>query len=123
MTYVTSLLARQRAGYPRVHRDRVNLAVHAITAPVFVAGTALVVAALPLAAAGRSGAALAAGLGGLAGALVAVAAQGWGHRREAERPEPFAHAGELALRLVLEQWITFPRFALSRLRAGRAPRP
>lgn len=123
MTYVTSLLARQRAGYPRVHTDRVNLAVHAVTAPLFVVGTALGVAALPLAATGRAAAALAAGLAGISGAVVAVVAQGLGHRRERERPEPFAHAGELALRLFLEQWVTFPRYALGRLRAGRAPRP
>ncbi len=123
MTYVSSLLARQRAGYPRVHKDPVNLALHFVTAPLFVSGT-LAVAAAPIAlATGRPAVALASALGGLGGAFAAVAAQGYGHRREAERPEPFAHAGELALRLLLEQWITFPRFALSRLRAGRGPRP
>ena len=43
----------------------------------------------------------------------AVAAQGRGHGREAVRPVPFRGAADVAVRIVVEQWVTFPRFVLS----------
>lgn len=43
----------------------------------------------------------------------AVAAQGRGHAREATRPVPFRGAADVAVRIVVEQWVTFPRFVLS----------
>jgi hypothetical protein len=99
------LLAWQYRIYPDGHRDRRNLALHAATAPLFLAGTcALVVAPL---------------LGtwclafGLPAILVPLALQGRGHGLEASRPIPFRGPGDLAARFFVEQWVTFPRFVAS----------
>ena len=100
------LLAWQWRDYAPRHRDRVNLLIHMIAVPAFIAG---VLACLTqLAHAQWFGAAIA--------ALVAVAAfgvQGMGHKRERVAPEPFADAGDFAARVLAEQFITFPRFVLA----------
>jgi hypothetical protein len=65
-------------------------------------------------------------LGGVAFAaaclLVSLALQGRGHKVEENPPEPFAGPANAVARIVLEQWVTFPRFVLSGgwLRALRA---
>ncbi len=101
-----NLLSWQRQTYDLNHRDRANLALHIATVPLFQAGSLALVLG-PLA-----GAPLAA-LAGLGAMIVAVAAQGRGHRREAEAPVPFADPGDFVSRLLVEQWVTFPRFVLS----------
>lgn len=111
------LLAWQYHHYPEGHRDRRNLAIHAVTAPLFVAGTcALVLAFL------ASAWLLAFALPAL---VLPLALQGRGHRLEASRPIPFRGAGDAAARLFVEQWVTFPRFVLGGGfgRAWRAARP
>ena len=99
------LLKWQWSLYPDAHQDRRNLALHVATAPLFELGTlALIVspvAGWPLAAAGALG------------MLTAVVAQGRGHKLEAVAPAPFRGAADVAARLFVEQWITFPRFVLS----------
>jgi hypothetical protein len=45
--------------------------------------------------------------------LVSVVLQGRGHRQEAVPPEPFTSPLNAVSRIVLEQWVTFPRFVLS----------
>jgi hypothetical protein len=99
------LLSWQAELYPANHRDRGNLAIHAATVPLFLAGTIFVVLG-PLASVWL----LPAGLGLM---VAAVGAQGRGHRREPVAPVPFAGPADVALRLLAEQWITFPRFVLS----------
>jgi hypothetical protein len=99
------LLAWQWAGYDANHRDRRNLAIHIATVPLFIVGSALAIAA-PLVG-------WIAAPAGLATAAFAVAAQGRGHRREAVAPVPFAGTGDVVTRIVVEQWVTFPRFVLS----------
>ena len=49
----------------------------------------------------------------LAGVVVAVAAQGRGHKIEARPPAPFRSPLDVVARLLVEQLITFPRFVLS----------
>lgn len=99
------LLAWQFRNYPNGHRDRSNLALHAATAPLFVAGTCalalaaftspwLVVFAVP-----------AIGL--------PLVVQMRGHRLEANPPAPFLGPGDFAARLFVEQWVTFPRYVLT----------
>ncbi len=99
------LLAWQFRNYPNGHRDRRNLAVHAATAPFFVAGTCALVLA-PFTSSWL-----------LAFAVPAVALplflQGRGHRLEANRPAPFHGPGDFVVRLFVEQWVTFPRYVLS----------
>ena len=99
------LLAWQWSLYRDGHRDRRNLALHAVTVPLFLAGTSLLVLS-PF----TSGALA---VGGAASMLAAVAAQGRGHSLELARPVPFRGAGDFLARFFVEQWVTFPRFVLS----------
>jgi hypothetical protein len=115
------LLRWQWSLYPDGHRDRVNLALHAATVPLFLAGT-VSLAAWPMAGP-------AAGIAGAAALLASVAAQGRGHKTEQVRPVPFRGRGDFVARFFVEQWVTFPRFVLSGgfadawRRAGTAMRP
>jgi hypothetical protein len=99
------LLGWQWSIYPDGHRDRKNLAVHAATVPLFLAGTCLVAAA-PVAGPGLA-------IAGLAAMATSVLLQGRGHAREAVRPVPFLGPTDVVARLFVEQWVTFPRFVLS----------
>jgi hypothetical protein len=100
------VLTWQWRGYSRYHRDRVNLLIHMMAVPAFIAGTlATVTQALQ---AQWFGAAVAFVFG-----AVAFAVQGIGHKRERTAPEPFAGAGDFAARMLAEQFVTFPRFVLS----------
>jgi len=99
------LLRWQWSLYADGHHNRRNLLVHAATNPLFLAGTCALVAS-PLAGADFAGAG--AGL-----MLVAMMAQGRGHRLEKTAPVPFRGVGDLLARFFAEQWVTFPRFVLS----------
>jgi hypothetical protein len=98
------LLDWQWALYANGHHDRTNLALHAATVPLFWIGTLALPLAplawwLPLA-----------GIAAMAGAVVA---QGRGHAREATAPVPFRGPADVVVRLLAEQWITFPRFVVT----------
>ena len=98
------LLAWQLREYPKGHRDRRNLLVHAVTVPLFLAGTC----ALGLSA--FSGSWLLAVA--LPAMLLPVGLQGRTHRLEALAPSPFRGPLDFAVRLFVEQWVTFPRFVV-----------
>jgi hypothetical protein len=103
---IGELLRWQWEGYPRYHQSHANLLIHIVAVPVFLIGTiALVVAAVQ-----GSIAVFAVSIGCI---LVAVAAQGRGHRIEPVPPEPFSGPLNFVARLFFEQWVTFPRFVLS----------
>jgi len=99
------LLAWQWRGYSATHRNRLNLAIHMVAVPAFIAGVlAAVVQTLH-----------ARWFGVMVALLVAIGAfalQGLGHQRERVRPEPFAGPGDFVARVFAEQFITFPRFVL-----------
>lgn len=99
------LIAWQWAGYARNHRDRLNLMLHAATVPVFHAGTLAMLTA-PLTGASSA-------LVGLMMCAFAMHAQSRGHAREAEKPVPFEGPLDVVTRIVVEQWVTFPRYMLS----------
>jgi hypothetical protein len=100
-------LARwQWQGYPRYHQSRANLLLHIVVIPAFVVANATLVVGL------ICGSWVVAGLAALA-MVASVALQGAGHKREPVPPEPFTSPANAVSRLVLEQWITFPRFVLS----------
>lgn len=104
--HVENLLARQWRGYPGTHRSRANLFLHLVAVPVFlVANVALAVGL----ARGDWRTAVAA----VAAMAVSLATQGRGHRCEATPPERFAGPAEAVLRILAEQWVTFPRFVLT----------
>lgn len=98
------LLAWQWGLYPGGHRDRKNLLIHGLTVPLFQLGT------LALVASPFFGALFAAG--GTAAMLLALAAQGAGHRQEMP-PVPFLGPLDFVSRFFVEQWVTFPLYVLS----------
>jgi hypothetical protein len=100
------LLRWQWNGYARYHQHRVNLLLHIVAVPLFLAGTLLLVAAL-------ARGSVAEGLAALGCIAVSVVMQGRGHKMEPVPPEPFTGPANAVSRLVLEQWINFPRFVLS----------
>jgi len=110
-----SVFARQWNNYRNVHHSRKNLLIHALTVPVFMAGTLSVGAGIVLAIVGKASALGAAGaiVGGLFAMVFAIGMQGVGHKSEEQPPEPFAGPKDVFARLFAEQWITFPRYVLS----------
>jgi hypothetical protein len=103
---VAELLRWQWDGYPRVHRSRINLLIHIVVVPLFVAGNIGLVVALAL----RS---LLLGAVSLVTMVLSVALQGRGHKEEQVPPEPFTGPANAVSRIFLEQWVTFPRFVIS----------
>lgn len=99
-----NLLSWQWQGYSTAHRDRRNLLLHLVTAPIFAAGFAMSLAAPLL------GGWLA--LWGLVAMVAVLVVQGRGHRDEATAPVPFTGPADFVTRFVAEQLITFPRFVL-----------
>lgn len=99
------LLRWQWSLYPDAHQDRRNLALHILTAPLFELGTLALILSPVV------GWLLA--VAGALGMLAAVVAQGRGHKLERVTPAPFGGPSDIAARLFVEQWITFPRFVLS----------
>ena len=101
------LLSWQWAGYPDTHRSRANLLLHLGTIPLFWAGTVLLVV-------GLLRLSWTVVMVAVACLVVPVLAQGFGHKQlEAQAPAPFTSPWDFIARLVLEQWITFPRYVLS----------
>lgn len=103
---VSELLQWQWQGYTRYHQTRANLSLHIVVVPLFWLGSiGLVVALLQ--------ASWLTGLGSLGALVVSVAAQGRGHALEPVPSKPFTSKANAVQRVVLEQWVTFPRFVLS----------
>jgi len=101
-----ALLQWQLDGYPEFHRGRVNLLIHIVAVPAFIASVVALVANLVMThwvSAGVSFGVM----------LVAFAVQGVGHKREATPSIPFAGPGDALTRIFAEQFITFPRFLFS----------
>jgi uncharacterized membrane protein YGL010W len=106
----------QWEGYPLYHRERKNLLIHIALVPLFLAGNVVLLA-------GIARVSWRASLAGLIATVVSFAAQGFGHGREANPSVPFTGFITSFARILLEQWIAFPRFVLSGgwLRAYRRP--
>ena len=99
------LLRWQWSLYPGGHRDRRNLALHILTAPLFLIGTCVLLAS--------PWTGWRAAMGGAALMIVALFAQGRGHKLEATAPSPFLGPLDVVRRFIAEQWVTFPRYVLS----------
>jgi hypothetical protein len=100
-----SLLQAQWEGYARYHQSRSNLLLHIVFVPLFLAGNVAFLVALI-----ERRWLLALGAAALTG--LALTLQGHGHRRELVPPEPFTSPFNAFSRILLEQWLTFPRFVL-----------
>lgn len=101
------LLRWQWNGYRQTHLSRANIIIHVITTPVFLLGTIAVVCAIV-------SLSLWLGIGGMFAMASALALQGLGHQLEPNAPAPFTSVGNAVSRILLEQWVTFPRYLLSR---------
>lgn len=99
------LFAWQWNLYPDNHTDRRNLLIHAISNPMFLSGSLLVILA-PLAHWTNA-------LSGVLSMALAMLLQGRGHRLEKVAPVPFKGPLDVVARIFVEQWVTFPRFVLS----------
>jgi len=100
-----SLLAWQWNLYSVNHRDRRNLLLHILSVPFFQAGTLMLIGS-PLV----SWTFAPAGLGMM---VVVMIMQGRGHKLEKDPPVPFRGPLDVIGRILLEQWVNFPRFVLS----------
>ena len=103
---VSGLLDWQWRGYRTYHGSRANLLIHIVAVPLFLAGNVGLVAALIWKSWVLASISLLA-------MIVSLALQGRGHRQEEVPPEPFSSPANAVARLLLEQWMTFPRFVLS----------
>ena len=103
---IRQLLRWQWEGYSRYHRSRPNLLVHVVAVPLFLLGTVVLVGAI----ARLSSMFLAIAVACI---VVSVALQGRGHRSEPVPPEPFTGSINFLSRLIVEQWVTFPRFVFA----------
>ncbi|PWB30725.1 terminase [Pseudomonas sp. SDI] len=101
-----NLPAWQWRGYPNNHRNPTNLVLHLIAVPLFMLGVLLVLSGLFDLDLGTMAV-------GIIGLLAGLVLQRQGHRLEAEQPEPFADRKDAVQRLLVEQFVTFPRFVLS----------
>jgi hypothetical protein len=102
----TALLRSQWEGYPRYHQSRQNLLLHILFVPLFLVGNVVLLIAL-------AEARWLLALGAVALTALSLAIQGRGHQQEPLRPEPFTGPFNAVSRIILEQWVTFPRFVLS----------
>ncbi len=100
------LLSWQWEGYPRFHRDRVNLTIHIVAVPSFIASAVTLAASLATMRWVVAGVSLLT-LG------VAFLVQGVGHRREVNPAIPFTGLTDAVTRILSEQFITFPRFVIT----------
>ena len=101
-----NLPAWQWRQYPQNHQHPTNLALHMIAVPLFIIGFLLVVS-------GVFSLSLASLAVGVVGILAGLALQRHGHNLEAQASEPFSDRKDAVQRLVVEQFVTFPRFVLS----------
>lgn len=100
------LLRWQWEGYPAFHTTRLNLWIHLVAVPSFVASlVSLLLALVTMHWISVAESAL--------GMVLAFGVQGFGHKREPAPPIPFAGPGDAITRIFAEQLVTFPRFVFS----------
>ncbi|NBA97321.1 Mpo1-like protein [Pseudomonas sp. R5(2019)] len=106
MKRLPNLPSWQWRGYHHNHRNPTNLVLHLIAVPLFILAALLILS-------GIFGLDFASFAVGIIGLFAALGLQRQGHRLEAEQPEPFSDRHDALKRLLVEQFITFPRFVLS----------
>ena len=100
------LLAWQWESYQNYHQSKTNLLIHIVAVPAFLLANLHFVFRL------IDGSYLMAILS-LIGMIASIAIQGIGHKKESTPSIPFNSAANAIARLLLEQWINFPRFVLT----------
>jgi hypothetical protein len=103
---ISQIIDWQWKGYDQFHASKVNLLLHIVFVPVFLWGTI-----------GLLSAVLRFHFFGIIAALILMATafllQGLGHQTEAIKSIPFASPSNALKRILIEQWITFPKFVIS----------
>ncbi|RRV05164.1 DUF962 domain-containing protein [Pseudomonas sp. v388] len=92
--------------YADDHRHPANLVLHLIAVPMFILAVLLILDGLF----SLSFTSIAIGVIGL---IAALGFQRQGHRLEKQSAEPSSDRGDAIKRLLVEQFVTFPRFVLS----------
>jgi hypothetical protein len=100
------LIRWQWEGYTEFHRSKLNLVMHIVLVPGFICANLYLIYSL------INGRYLFALLS-LASMGLSIALQGVGHKQEALPSIPFTSALNAVSRLLVEQWINFPRFVLN----------
>jgi hypothetical protein len=103
---ISDLLQWQWQGYLQNHQSKLNLLLHLVAVPLFLAANTGMVWAL-------FAVSWVSTLGCACAMLLSLFLQGRGHQREPHAPAPFTGLGNALSRLLLEQWITFPRFVFT----------
>lgn len=106
VTMLSTLLREQWRHYADTHQTQRNLLTHILAVPLFLVGNIVLLYAV-------IHAAPVAGTVGIGLSSIGLALQGKGHSHEPMAPTPFTGIGNAVLRILLEQWITFPRFVFS----------
>ncbi|HGN3061927.1 DUF962 domain-containing protein [Pseudomonas aeruginosa] len=101
-----NLLAWQWRGYAANHRNPTNLVLHLIAVPLFIVAAILLLG-------GLFGLDLLQVVLGVIGIGAGLVIQAKGHALEEQAPEPFSDRRDAVSRLLVEQFVTFPRFVLS----------
>ena len=101
-----NLPAWQWRAYPNNHQHPTNLVLHLIAVPLFIVAFLLI-------ACGVFGLNLANFAIGVIGVIAALGLQRHGHTLEAQASEPFSDRKDAVSRLLVEQFLTFPRYVLS----------
>ena len=113
---LNALLIWQWQGYHRYHRSMVNIAIHLIAVPLFIVAflfliVSLVFFNLPTL------------LWSISALMLAMLLQAIGHQKEHLAPEKFTGVSNFIVRLLLEQFVTFPKFVcvsgIAYLKRGR----
>ena len=103
---LSDLLRRQWQDYAKAHHSRLNLSIHLVAVPAFIVATLMFFFAL-----------INLNVVGVVLSTVAVTLafgmQGLGHAKEGVAAEPFSGPGQAIVRILLEQFVTFPRFVLT----------
>ena len=102
----SEMLAWQKAGYADFHKDRRNLLAHIVLVLLFLLANTGLLASLVFAS--WWAAAVCVGV-----MVLSVALQGRSHALERRPPVPFTGPANAIARLLIEQWVTFPRFVIS----------
>ena len=103
---IPDLLQWQWQGYLKNHQSKLNLLLHIVAVPLFLVANIGMVWAL-------FAASWASMVGFASAMLMSLFLQGRGHRMEQQAPAPFTGLGNALARILLEQWITFPRFVVT----------
>lgn len=100
------LIQWQWDGYTEFHRSRLNLLMHIVLVPGFICANLYLIFSLI-----NNNYLLA--LLSFGGMGLSIALQGVGHKQEPQPSIPFTSPLNAVSRLLVEQWINFPRFVLT----------